>query len=69
MSERYPRRMPADLIGKLRNLAERRRAHFLDLHESGRWRHYYSESEFATSKHEAIQLADTWARMARPTAE
>ena len=69
MSEPYPRSMSTDLIGRLRNLAERRRAHFLDLHETGRWRRYYSESEFAASEREAIDLANTWARMERPSAD
>ena len=65
MSEAIPRRMSAELIGKLRRLAEQRRDHFLDLQETGRWRHYYSESEFAASKRDAIQLVDTWVRMAQ----
>ncbi len=61
--------MPADLIGKLRSLAERRRAHFLDLEESGRWKHYYSETEFHASQRDAIQLAEAWSRMAGPAPE
>jgi hypothetical protein len=61
--------MSAELISKLRNLAERRRAHFLDLHESGRWKRYYNESEFAASEREAIQSADAWTRMAGPRAD
>ncbi len=64
MSESVPRCMSPDLIGKLRNLAERRRAHFLDLQETGRWRHYYSESEFRASAHEVVELAEAWAQMA-----
>ena len=58
--------MSAELLGKLRNLAERRRAHFLDLQQTGRWRHYYSESEFDSWKREANDLVETWDRLARP---
>ena len=31
---------------KWRDLAERRRAHFIDLYRSGRWKHYYTNEEF-----------------------
>ncbi len=69
MSDSVPRCMSRDLIGKLRNLAERRQAHFLDLQETGRWRYYYSEREFAASKREVIQLAEAWALMDGRAAE
>ena len=61
--------MSADLIGKLKQLAERRRAHFTDLHLTGRWKHYYSEREFAVVMRDAAQAADDWERMATPAAE
>jgi len=63
MSDILPRCMPAELIGRLRTLAERRRAHFHDLHESGRWKLYYSESEFAALESAAVQAADAVARV------
>ncbi len=69
MSERFPRRMSAELIGKLRNLAERQRAYVLDLQETGRWKHYYSANEFDAFRRDTIRLAETWARMADPVAE
>ncbi len=48
---------------KWRDLAERRRAHFVDLYESGRWRHYYSEEEFRACLHEVNAAAEAWARL------
>jgi uncharacterized repeat protein (TIGR03809 family) len=45
-------------------LAERRRAHFLDLYESGRWRRYYDEEQFLYRMREAIGLAERWAEIA-----
>jgi uncharacterized repeat protein (TIGR03809 family) len=49
---------------KWRDLAERRRAHFLDLHESGRWRLYYTEAQFLACMRDAIAAAEAWARIA-----
>jgi hypothetical protein len=61
--------MSAELIGKLHNLAERRRAHFIDLYESGRWKHYYSETEFSGLMRDVARLADDWRRISTPTPE
>jgi hypothetical protein len=60
----YPHRMSAELMGKLQELAERRQAHFHDLHESGRWKHYYSEPEMADLMDEAGRMADHWRQLA-----
>ncbi len=49
---------------KWRELAERRRAHFVDLYESGRWRHYYTEEQFLACLREVTAAADAWARLA-----
>jgi uncharacterized repeat protein (TIGR03809 family) len=51
---------------KWRDLAERRRAHFVELHDSGRWRLYYTEEEFLARMREAIALADRWAAICEP---
>ena len=40
---------------KWRDLAERRRAHFVELYHSGRWKHYYSEERFLQRMREAIR--------------
>jgi hypothetical protein len=52
-----------------RALAERRRAHFLELYDSGRWKYYYSETEFLYRLREAIRLSDRWAEIAPPPAD
>jgi hypothetical protein len=53
---------------KWRALAERRRDHFIDLYQSGRWRHYYSDQEFLEAMHDALALAERWALIApRPS--
>jgi uncharacterized repeat protein (TIGR03809 family) len=53
---------------KWRDLAERRRAHFVDLYRSGRWKHYYTNEEFLDRLREAILNARRWAELApRPS--
>jgi uncharacterized repeat protein (TIGR03809 family) len=49
---------------KWRELAERRRAHFAELHKSGRWKHYYTERDFLDEMHVAVMLARRWAKIA-----
>jgi uncharacterized repeat protein (TIGR03809 family) len=49
---------------KWRDLAERRRAHFIDLYRSGRWRHYYTNEEFLAEIRDAIAIAQRWAKIA-----
>jgi uncharacterized repeat protein (TIGR03809 family) len=51
-----------------RSLAERRRAHFVELYNSGRWRRYYSEEAFLTQMREAVRGAEAWARLVDPSA-
>jgi uncharacterized repeat protein (TIGR03809 family) len=57
--------MSAELLTKLRQLAERRQAHISDLHHSGRWKRYYSESEFAALRQDAEMATDNWTRLAQ----
>jgi uncharacterized repeat protein (TIGR03809 family) len=45
-------------------LAERRRAHVIELRETGRWRHYYTPEEYLEALREAIASRDEWARLA-----
>jgi len=49
---------------KWRDLAERRRAHFVDLYESGRWKHYYTDQEFVDELRQAVAIAQRWAKIA-----
>ena len=58
-----------DVAQKWRDLAERRRAHFVDLYRSGRWKHYYTEEQFLLRMREVIRAADTWAQLARRPGE
>ena len=51
---------------KWRVLAERRRAHFVELYHSGRWKRYYSEEQFVLRLREAIRVSERWAEIAPP---
>jgi uncharacterized repeat protein (TIGR03809 family) len=63
MSERQPG--PYDSVArKWHALAERRRAHVVELRESGRWRHYYTAEELLSALREAVNMRDSWARIA-----
>jgi uncharacterized repeat protein (TIGR03809 family) len=60
MSEQIPRCMPVELTRRWRELAERRRAHLIELYDTGRWKHYYTEEQLVARVREAIRLAETW---------
>jgi hypothetical protein len=63
MSERQP--LPYDNVArKWLALAERRCANFIELSETGRWRHYYTRGEFELETNKAEMLRDQWARIA-----
>jgi len=49
-----------------RDLAERRRSHFIELYETGRWKHYYTEAEFIGRMREVVQSAEAWKKLASP---
>jgi uncharacterized repeat protein (TIGR03809 family) len=49
---------------KWRILAERRRAHFVELYHTGRWKRYYGEEEFLLKMREAMKASDRWAEIA-----
>jgi len=49
---------------KWRDLAERRRGHFVELYQSGRWKHYYSDEEFVVCMRQAIMAANRWVEIA-----
>ena len=63
MSESWPHCMSEEITRKWHELAERRRAHFVELYDTGRWRRYYDESEFVAQMREVVQLSETWARL------
>ena len=63
MSERQPR--PYDSVArKWHASAERRRAHVVELRESGRWQYYYTWDQLLEALREAANTRDTWARIA-----
>jgi uncharacterized repeat protein (TIGR03809 family) len=45
------------------DLAERRKAHIIELYESGRWRHYYTEAQLAEEIRAAITACDEWEKI------
>jgi uncharacterized repeat protein (TIGR03809 family) len=63
MSEQIPRCMPMELTRRWRDLAERRRAHLIELYDTGRWKHYYTEEQLIARMREAIRLAETWEQL------
>jgi len=64
MSARLPAHALDEVAQKWRALAERRLAHFVELYESGRWRHYYSEEQLLHRMREAVRLSERWAQIA-----
>jgi hypothetical protein len=45
-------------------LAERRYAHFIEMSDSGRWKHYFTQAELEKEMWKASALRDQWARIA-----
>lgn len=45
-------------------LIERRQEHFLDLCDSGRWRHYFTEAEFLDEMRKVLRVRGQWAALA-----
>jgi hypothetical protein len=63
MSARQPG--PYDAIArKWLALAERRKAHLLELRTSGRWRHYFTEAELDGELRDINVARDQWAKIA-----
>jgi uncharacterized repeat protein (TIGR03809 family) len=58
--------MPVEITRRWRALAEKRRAHFVELYDSGRWKHYYTEEQLLARMREAIRLAETWEQLSTP---
>ena len=57
-----------EVTQKWRALAEQRHRHFMELHETGRWKHYYSEHEFLIRLRESVRLLQTWEELTTETA-
>lgn len=65
MAEGIPCVFAVDLTRKWRALAERRKAHLVDLYDSGRWQLYYTEREFVQRLREAIGAVERWSATER----
>jgi uncharacterized repeat protein (TIGR03809 family) len=49
---------------KWRDLVERRREHFVELFESGRWKLYFSEEQFLHLLRDVVASSERWAMVA-----
>ncbi len=63
MALAIPRSMSAAMLRKLHSLAEQRCAYFIELHQSGRWHHYYTADQLAVQMREAAQVAERLQQM------
>ena len=45
-------------------LVERRQAHFIELSNTGRWRHYYTKAEFLDEMRKVLNVREQWATIA-----
>jgi uncharacterized repeat protein (TIGR03809 family) len=64
MSQWLSEQLLEEVAQKWRALAERRRAHFVELYHSGRWKRYYTEERFLDRLREAIRVSERWAEIA-----
>jgi hypothetical protein len=53
-----------DVARKWLALAERRRAHIVELRDSGRWKHYYTSEQLLDVMREVLRTRDQWAKLA-----
>ena len=58
-----PYRLSIETSRKWHALAERRRAYFVALYRSGRWRRYYREEAFLNHMREVMQGVDVWTKV------
>jgi uncharacterized repeat protein (TIGR03809 family) len=66
MPGQIPRCMPVEITQKWRDLAEKRRAHLVELFDSGRWKRYYNEEQLVARTREAVRLVETWEQLVTP---
>ena len=64
MSDWHPEHALDQVALKWRALAERRRAHLIELYQTGRWKRYYSEERFLECIREAVRATERWAEIA-----
>jgi uncharacterized repeat protein (TIGR03809 family) len=56
-------RLSIENTRKWHALAERRRAYFVELYRSGRWRRYYAEDAFLAHMREVMRSVEQWAKV------
>src|ERR1700681_2249830 len=64
MTEPQAFRRFAQTAQKWRDLVDQRCVQLIELHRTGRWKHYYNEAQFLRLMGEAVDLAETWSRIA-----
>ncbi|HWM80504.1 MAG TPA: TIGR03809 family protein [Pseudolabrys sp.] len=64
MSQSSPDAQFAEMVGRWCALALRRHAHFVDLYDTGRWQHYYTESQFTAELRKLTQMVERWRKLA-----
>jgi uncharacterized repeat protein (TIGR03809 family) len=52
---------------KWRKMADRRLEYYTELYRSGRWRHYYSQEDFAVRMLDVIKAVKVWYDLAERT--
>jgi uncharacterized repeat protein (TIGR03809 family) len=60
MTDEHPLRRLNKTAEKWRDLAEKRRLYFEELHQSGRWKYYYTEALFFRRLGKAAELVELW---------
>ncbi len=60
MTDEHPLRRFNKTAEKWRDLAEKRRLYFEELHQSGRWKYYYTEALFYQRLGRAAELVELW---------
>jgi len=60
MTDEHPLRRFNKTAEKWRDLAEKRRQYFEELHQSGRWKYYYTEALFFRRLSKAAELVELW---------
>jgi len=60
MTDEQPLRRFNRTAEKWRDLAEKRRLYFEELHQSGRWKYYYTEAQFYQRLGRAAELVELW---------
>jgi hypothetical protein len=63
MALAIPRSMSPAMLRKLHALAEQRCAYFIELHQSGRWRRYYTAEQLTAEMRGAVQIAERFHQM------